>query len=386
MQIAKTDRHMPTFAEAIAACAELAETDDQLNDMAEIVRATARRHPMGVFGRADENDFLIKTCRASIRRLPPIQVVEFVREEMVEGNALSQKFCNWLSVPSVGTFGDLPGLSNEELIALSDSYVGSTSSVLLQAYKLDSKKRLPLLRYFVSYTSHFTRDQLTVRDPLLKETVHEIAPIFKQNPSLDEIAIMLPLLMRYGVDVQDEIIKCESEIFKNTAEYNSNSKLIRVLAQYRLLPWPGDPSTESEYSPSSSEAVDLRLRVLARHIEVVCASKDWTSKLPIDGVLNSIYQNLPFASEKAKNDTAGTLKRVLSNSMFNQYVKTGKAARNNAELNLPRQQREIESLIAICTGNGSAKYNGHSGLSHGINTPFEYAKGNSRGGSGGGIF
>lgn len=385
MQIAKTDRHTPTFAEAIAACAELAETDAQLDELVAMVRATARQRQLGVFGRFDDDDMLIKSCLATMRRLPPAKVVAFVRQEMVEGNDLSRGFCSWLSASagiSPGA-GEIPGLSGEQRQELADAYIGSTSSVLKQAYELNSNERLPLLRYFVSYTNQFTRDQLTVRDPQLKEMVDEIAPVFKREPSLDEIKIMLPLLMRYGVDVQNEIIKCEREIFKNTAVYNWDSELIRVLAQYRLLPWPGDLGTESEYSPTGSEMVDLRLRILARHIEVVCSKTEWTNELPIDGVLNSIYQNLQFASEDAKNDTADVLQRTLSKGMFSQKKN---AQTNNATLNLPRQRQSIEALISICNTKGSVEYRGQPLRSYGNSWRYNMGMGGGGGGFGGNGF
>ena len=97
LEIAKTDRSPKIVANAIRACGALAETEPEVKELFEVMSGAARRHGNAVVDGGIDDEVMSVMLKA-IWNQPPERAVDFVKEQLKNGNSRSLQFCTWILV------------------------------------------------------------------------------------------------------------------------------------------------------------------------------------------------------------------------------------------------------------------------------------------------
>ena len=160
LEIAKTDRSPKTVAGAIEACGALAETGTQRTQLFEVIGSAAQRHGSISQGDNPDDDRTMAAMAKAIWNQPPELAVEFVKEQLENGNSRSLAFCDWI------VHGSFDNSRVADLEQLRQAFASRLSVLLPLAIK-----REQLVYQLVDSGVAVPRKQLLEQNPNLESLV-----------------------------------------------------------------------------------------------------------------------------------------------------------------------------------------------------------------------
>ncbi|MEL7499396.1 MAG: serine/threonine-protein kinase [Planctomycetota bacterium] len=317
INIAQTDRHTGTFADAFAACVELADSDTSRELVVRLIRKKCRRVNLMVVGVDDDQDKMLSSFLTAFRAFPKHYLVDFVVTETVEGNENSRAFCIWLT--PVMNNGMLPVLTQTQRDEIADFYASYASRMIRMAYQQQAGEvRTRLLQLASLYTHERTTNQLKKLDPVLLTVLTEIEPQYKKSESIHDTATLFSLMNRYGFELEDQIdqlIRCVNE---GTVEREQRMAWT-ALADRHLLPWPSENRQEEENESGRierTEEINLRLQFLIGYADQILDG-DFIGRnirnrrnVYLQPIFNSIYQHLAYCDPADKTEALASLEAL----------------------------------------------------------------------------
>ena len=172
LKVAKSDRSTRTVADAIRACGSLAETVTQRKELYKIITTTARRHGTyldgGVtFGNDGENDdeYVMRAVLKAIWNQPPELAVDFVEQELNNGNKRSLQFCSSMLTDNITYDNVIAGDENK----FKEAFAASLDVLLPLAMKTD-----PPVDSLIFTAGYLSREELLKLNPNLDDLVTKL--------------------------------------------------------------------------------------------------------------------------------------------------------------------------------------------------------------------
>ena len=328
LRIARKDRHPETFSEALAACAELADSDSLRKEIVELIREKVRQHNLSVTGANPVTDRMLDSFIRAFRSFPKKYAAEFALEESIHGNGNSQGFITWLQPSRMLSNGELPILANDQQTELRNEFLSRLSKWLVAASNAKGARQRQLMYVIVDFTHGIESSQMNRLDPSAKTTVLEHQDKLKPIKSVQGDRLAYPLLNRLGVR-QLDYVKQIGDSIEVKPILNYKPPQWAPIANYWLLPWPAIDSTEdNDHRLLHQEEIDLRLRILSDYALAIAESEFWTKKQKqkqnrktqtgseLQVLFTSIYQHLHFCSESEREKTVAKLDKLYSSSAF----------------------------------------------------------------------
>ena len=159
LETAKTDRSPKTVANAIRACGALAETETEVKELFEVMNRAAQRHGNAVVD-GGIDDEVMSVMLTAIWNQPPERAVDFVAEQLKNGNSRSLQFCTWILV------GGFDESTAPDISKLNQSFASRLDELLPLATKRDK-----LVDNLVPAAFSVSRESLLKLNPELQSLV-----------------------------------------------------------------------------------------------------------------------------------------------------------------------------------------------------------------------
>ena len=177
LNIAETDRSPKVVANAIRACGALAETDAQRKELFQVVEGTAKRHGNIVIDGTDEE--VMSAMLDATWNQPPEMAVDFVEEQLKNGNSRSRQFCNWILI------GGFNNSTAPDIKKISQAFASRLSDLLPLTMKQNQ-----LADNLVGAASSIPREQLLKLNPKLDSLVGRL---FWEQTKVKDSEVVAPL-------------------------------------------------------------------------------------------------------------------------------------------------------------------------------------------------
>ena len=172
LKVAKSDRSTRTVADAIRACGFLAETVTQRRELYKIITTTARRYgryldggaTLGVGGE-NGGEYVMRAVLTAIRNQPPELAVDFVEEELKNGNSRSLQFCSGMLTDNITYDNVIAGDENK----FKEAFAASLDVLLPLAMKTD-----PPVDSLIYTAGYLSREELLKLNPNLDDLVTKL--------------------------------------------------------------------------------------------------------------------------------------------------------------------------------------------------------------------
>lgn len=364
-RIAKTDRHPQTFAEALSACAELADNDEERQQLLEIIETAAKRYGSVVIGSDDDTDVVQHAALAALRTLEPKQVIDFLVDQLKNGNQRSQQFCVWISAEPYSMRGDREGspLSSQYVRGLVNGYVEHAEFLINWGMKSEQSAGPYNIgqNVFAGTVRALTQAAQDAKDPAdeYPQIAKIIAKLNQDLESLDDERQMILLPLFAAMDLNIETIL---DIAEDRIKDQATSGLARQkwLAAYELLANPNGQMVVglAGYTPPQppSWKDDRRVEFLASllesdalpDVELAYSVGGFGQPVSLKATLQRmIYQLLPSVSDDSKQKVKNSLQAA---------AKSPEYPNDATDESVKRLTANLQALIQICEGEKNVSF------------------------------
>ena len=361
-RIAKTDRHPQTFAEALSACSELADSDEERQQLLEIIEMAAKRYGAWVYGVDDVTDPVLRSALLALRTLPPKQVIDFLVDQLKAGNERSRAFCIWIRADnnSMAPGGEARPLSTEYVQALTEGFV-QHADFLLGWSNEEAQGSGKTFEVRVTIRANLVQALLiaaqgTKQPPKdFPGATNAIGKLAAQAKSLstDQLVSMFPLFAVYQKDNEAVIKEVEQRIVDQHDAKDATGW--RLLMAYGILDYPlaANYGGLDSYPRQPIEwEDDRRVKFLASVLEYESkpeidylrgggAVTNFGNTLSTKQLLQQmIYRLLPRASVETLKEVKNSLESVAESTEY----------RAGEDDDSKKLRRNLDALIEICDG------------------------------------
>ncbi len=366
LTIAKTDRQPKAFTEALSACAELAETEAEQEQLLEIIELAARRYQQDKYKPEEKEKIeVVKSALGALATVPGRKVAEFVVRQLESGRTNGIRFVagfdsKYWPASEAGMQDLAQAFSDNAEFLLSWSIrttddPANTEDADAMMFRWQIRDSvIDLLIRGVRNAEHPSKD--------FPQVVRVMAKCLEEIDTLSGSHQFALLPLFAALDIKDDSIltAVENRILDESVRGYTRE---RWLQTYVFL----KPRYRSGYINTRGDAIawsdDRRLKF----VEDILQDRDWerdeidlsglrAEKYAIENLMRMIYALAPLASTEALQQVQDTLVEVSESNRFRRLFG-------------PRQsQFNIDALIKFCDGKTDVTYQSifgqHEALGH----------------------